>query len=137
MPAEDARADLTRQWLIIANQDMRMATLAARADDELRGIGAFHAQQAAEKALKGFLAWHDAPFRRTHDLVELVEQCADLDPTFASLRGFAAFLTRFAEDSLYPGTGSAPDEQDADGALRHGREVMLFVHAQLPVDVLP
>ena len=33
----------------------------------------YHCQQAAEKALKGFLAFHDHPFRRTHDLRELGE----------------------------------------------------------------
>jgi prevent-host-death family protein len=28
----------------------------------------FHAQQAAEKAMKGYLSWHDQAFRKTHDL---------------------------------------------------------------------
>jgi len=28
----------------------------------------FHCQQAVEKALKGFLTWHDRPFEKTHDL---------------------------------------------------------------------
>jgi HEPN domain-containing protein len=28
----------------------------------------FHAQRAAEKAMKAFLAWHDVPFRKTHNL---------------------------------------------------------------------
>jgi hypothetical protein len=40
----------------------------------------FHAQQLAEKALKGFLTWHDQPFRKTHDLVEIGEQCVTLMP---------------------------------------------------------
>ncbi len=35
--------------------------------------------KAAEKALKAFLAWHDVPFRRTHDIEELVTQCAAID----------------------------------------------------------
>jgi hypothetical protein len=30
----------------------------------------FHCQQTVEKALKAFLAWHDRPLRKTHDLVE-------------------------------------------------------------------
>jgi hypothetical protein len=32
---------------------------------------AFHAQQAAEKALKAFLAFHDEPFRKTHGIEEI------------------------------------------------------------------
>ena len=39
----------------------------------------YHCQQAAEKALKGFLAFHDHPFRRTHDLRELGESEAISD----------------------------------------------------------
>jgi hypothetical protein len=30
----------------------------------------FHSQQTAEKALKGFLTWHDIAFRRVHELGE-------------------------------------------------------------------
>ncbi len=38
--------------------------------DEVLG---FHAQQAVEKLLKAVLAAHSVPFRRTHDLVELID----------------------------------------------------------------
>lgn len=41
----------------------------------------FHCQQAVEKTLKGFLAWHDVPFRKTHSLEELGAACERLDPT--------------------------------------------------------
>jgi HEPN domain-containing protein len=36
----------------------------------------FRAQQAAEKTLKGFLAWHDVPFGKTHNLAALGGRCA-------------------------------------------------------------
>ncbi|HEV8634651.1 MAG TPA: hypothetical protein VG370_10505 [Chloroflexota bacterium] len=35
--------------------------------------------QAGEKALKGYLTLHGAPFRPTHDLIELLAQCQALD----------------------------------------------------------
>jgi HEPN domain-containing protein len=41
----------------------------------------FHCQQAAEKALKAFLTFHDQPFRKTHDLASLGKQCANIDAT--------------------------------------------------------
>jgi hypothetical protein len=43
--------------------------LAAEPPDPEGGL--FHSQQAAEKALKGFLTWHDVPFRRVHELDQL------------------------------------------------------------------
>ena len=41
----------------------------------------FHSQQAAEKALKGFLTFRQIAFRKTHDLTDLGSQCAGADAT--------------------------------------------------------
>jgi HEPN domain-containing protein len=43
----------------------------------------------AEKALKAFLGWHDRAFARTHNLVALLNLCADVEPEFASLQAAA------------------------------------------------
>ena len=40
----------------------------------------FHAQQAAEKALKAWLAVADVPIPRTHNLEDLQAQCLALPP---------------------------------------------------------
>jgi HEPN domain-containing protein len=42
----------------------------------------FHAQQAAEKYLKAFLQEQNAPFPKTHDLIELLALCVPLDASF-------------------------------------------------------
>jgi hypothetical protein len=46
----------------------------------LPSLAVFHCRQAAEKAMKGFLARHDVPFRKTHDLEEIGEACWQLTP---------------------------------------------------------
>jgi HEPN domain-containing protein len=61
----------TAAWIRRAELDLRAAEVDLATDPSLLGDAAFHCQQAAEKALKGFLTWHDAPFRRTHDLAEI------------------------------------------------------------------
>jgi len=45
----------------------------------------YHCRQAAEKALKGFLVWHDQPFPKTHDLGKLGKQAIVLDHTLEPL----------------------------------------------------
>lgn len=45
----------------------------------------FHCQQAAEKALKALLTWHDEPFARTHDLGKLGAQLVALDCSLTRL----------------------------------------------------
>lgn len=137
MPCEDPRTHLARQWLRKASRDVRAAELGLSAQDELWDIVAFHSQQATEKALKGFLAWHNVPFRRTHNLVELVEQCEAIDAAFAALRVPAQLLTRFAVDPRYPGAAPEPDAETAEDALQRAREVMRFVLAYLPPEVHP
>jgi HEPN domain-containing protein len=41
----------------------------------------FHAQQIAEKVLKGFLVYHGRDLVKTHDLIALLAPCVTLDPT--------------------------------------------------------
>jgi HEPN domain-containing protein len=83
----------------------------------------FHAQQAAEKAMKAFLAWHDIPFRKTHNLVELGRQCTALDATLAAFAKDAAPLTENAWKYRYPGAPGEPSQAEAEQALATARKV--------------
>ncbi len=89
MPLEEPRLVLTRQWLAKATQDLGLAEHAVE-DTPFLGGAVFHCQQAAEKALKAFLTWRGQPFRKTHQLVELVQACADLDAAFAAMQELSA-----------------------------------------------
>lgn len=62
----------------------------------------FHFQQAAEKSLKAYLLAKKKAFRRIHNLVELLELCAAIDPTLLDLRGESGSLNPFYTDSRYP-----------------------------------
>ena len=65
-----ARLD-AQAWVAKAELDLRAAKLDLSVDPPLLADAAFHCQQAAEKSLKGILALHDRPFRKTHDIGEL------------------------------------------------------------------
>jgi HEPN domain-containing protein len=82
-----------------------------------------HAQQAAEKAMKGFLAWHDVPFRKTHDLAEIGHQCAGIDRSLESLLMRAASLTQYAWKFRYPGEPEEPSREEAEISIALAREV--------------
>lgn len=68
----------TRAWFKKAAHDIRMAELALRDAPAMTDQAVYHAQQSAEKAMKGLLTWHEQIFRKTHNLVELGEACARL-----------------------------------------------------------
>lgn len=57
----DAKEELTRSWLVKAKRDLLSAEQLAGADFPLLDTAAYHCQQAAEKAIKGFLLFHDPP----------------------------------------------------------------------------
>jgi HEPN domain-containing protein len=136
MPREDARAHLAREWLIKAFHD-RLAVEQLAETAPLGDIVAFHCQQAAEKALKAYLTWRDEPFRRIHDLEELVEQCRALDAAFGSLVPAARRLTVYAVDPRYPSDFSTPSPDDVRLARQLAEEVVAFVLARVSPSVRP
>lgn len=86
---------------------------------------------------QGFLAWHDVPFRKTHDLAEIGRQCAEIDPSLESLLRRAATLTEYAWKFRYPGDPQDPTREEAERALTLGREVYEAIIARLPSEVRP
>ena len=134
---ERARVEDTQAWLRKAAQDLETARILRGHGLAQLGNSLFHCQQAAEKAFKAFLAWHDEPFRKTHNLEELGRQVAALDPTSLDLVERAALLTDYAWQFRYPGELESPTPEEADEALATAREVYQAVLARLPEEVRP
>jgi HEPN domain-containing protein len=133
----DARAAEAREWLIKAALDRRAAEFEFTADPPLTADIVFHCQQLAEKSMKGFLAWHDEPFRKTHNLVEVGQQCAAIDATLTDLMRGAARLTEYAWRFRYPGEPEEPPVSEAQEALALAREVYEAILSRLPEEVRP
>ena len=95
----------------------------------------FHAQQAAEKAMKGYLSWHDQPFRKTHDLAEVGRQCIAIDASFEPLLRRAERLSVYAWAFRYPGDAEDPTVEEAQGALAVAREVVEAMLVRLPEEI--
>lgn len=91
----------------------------------------FHAQQAVEKAIKGFLGWHDRTFR------ELGEATAAVDSTLEPVLRRAAPLTEYAWRFRYPGDVNEPPVEEARQALETARDVFEAVLSRLSVEVRP
>jgi HEPN domain-containing protein len=137
MPHDAIRIAETKSWLRKAASDLRAAIHELQADPPLLDDIVFHAQQAAEKTLKGFLAWHDQPFRRTHDLVEIGQACVEIDSSLEPLLRRAAPLTEYAWKFRYPGEPEEPSEDEAKAALGVAREVYDAILTRLPRQTHP
>ena len=87
--------------------------------------------------MKGYLTWHDAPFRKTHNLSDLGRRCAAQDPSLEALCRTADPLTIFAWVFRYPGEPESPMREEADHALALAREVHGALLDRLPGEIRP
>jgi HEPN domain-containing protein len=133
MPPDEARLEDARAWLSKAELDLRAAAHEmASPSESLWGDVMFHAQQACEKTMKAFLAYHDVPFRKTHSLEELGRQSVAVDATLADVADLAAPLTEYAWRFRYPGEPAEPDRTEAEEAVATARIVFNAIVSRLP-----
>ena len=120
MTPEQLPPDEAARWMSVAARDLNAAKLLS-AEEPFASV--FHSQQAVEKAAKAFLASQNVPFRKTHDIQELGQQCAALNPSLAALLADADYLTDYAVVFRYLDAPSTPDQQEAEQALRTARQI--------------
>lgn len=137
MPHDPVLVADTKAWMAKADSDLRAGAHELTASPPFTGDAVFHAQQAAEKALKGMLVWHDVPFRKTHDLAEVGRACVELDVSPAPLLRRGAGLTQYVWRYRYPGEPGEPTMTEAQEALALAREVYEAILARLPEEVRP
>ena|SRR6266511_616926 len=137
MPHDPARVADTKPWLVKAAEDIRAGANQLSATPPYLADAVFHAQQACEKAMKGFLAWHDRPFGKTHNLVELGRACVSIAPDLEAVLIQAGPLTEYAWRFRYPGDPDGPSPEEARLALAVAREVLGALLARLPGEIRP
>jgi uncharacterized protein len=112
-PRERWRA--VEDWLAIAREDRRVTAACIAMDPPMRGIAAFHCQQAVEKLLKGFLTLAGKRSRKTHSLRDLGDLAAPSFPEIGEFVAAAKGWSGWAVDYRYPsrrGRAKPPPEAD-------------------------
>ena len=94
--------ELTRAWLLKAFSDLDTARQIGGLADGHLDAGIYHCQQAAEKALKGFLVLHGKPVERNHDLGKILEQTALVNVALGQFADAADALTPCSVANRYP-----------------------------------
>jgi HEPN domain-containing protein len=105
----EAKKELVRVWLGKAQRDLASAQRLANDPDPYLDTAIYHCQQAAEKAIKGWLVFHDQRFEKTHDLRLLVTMAVPIDPRFSNWFDAAERLTPYATAFRYPDELLSPD----------------------------
>lgn len=132
MPDERQRAirELVAEWMRHAHADL---TIARMVDQEAIApeILAFHAQQAAEKALKALLVQKQVEFPRLHVIGLLINLCREAGYEGTETLLEAAVLSRYAVTARYPGEEEPVTGEEARLASCLAEVVVSWVEARL------
>lgn len=131
------REEVVSSWLLKAERDLKTAAWLTRSPDSLLDTAIYHLQQAGEKAVNGFLTFHDISFSKTHDIAVLVTAATRVVPEFSAYLGAAELLTPYGVVFCYPDEIAEPTPEEFGEALTAARNLHTFVLAKLPADVQP
>ena len=135
LAGEWARMGAVAEWSRFAEEDLGTAeALLAVRRPVWRNV-AYHAQQAAEKAVKALNFHLGGPLNRTHDILELLLAVSDLnrDIGTAFLLAYGnvgARLTDFAVEPRYPGDTMVTEAQTKE-ALETAQGIVAMVRATI------
>ena len=120
-----------RQWFAYGNADLRMAVHGfSLAENAPFHLIAFHAQQAVEKYLKGYLVFFGIEVPYTHNLVRLLGECPEHDKWEGNVQDLK-FLTQYSITTRYPGIDEEVTEQEANDAVEIARKVIDLIRSAL------
>jgi HEPN domain-containing protein len=134
---DDAKRELVQNWLTIAQRDLAVARKVAAAPDPYLEIALYHCQQSAEKAVKGFLTFHDRRFEKTHDVGALILLAVAVDGRFTPWIPAGRLLTPYATEFRYPEERLTPGQDEFARATDTAQQVYDFVLSVLPPEVHP
>ncbi len=110
-------------WLRYARDDLFGAERLLEAGGVAPRLSCFHAQQAAEKAIKASLIFLQAGFPKTHNLQLL---CNLLPESWRLRNDPSRFsdLSDWAVEPRYPGDIREATEDEAEAAIEQAREIL-------------
>ena len=125
--------EYVKSWFKRADEDLLLIEVLLKEESFFPNPICFHAEQVAEKYLKGFLAHHELHVRKVHDLEILVKDCQKVDQSFEEVLDDARFLNQFYIESRYPDDYVAFSSEDAKEAYARAKEIKKFVLEKIKI----
>lgn len=124
-------------YLRKAERNLATAVRMSEAGPDFADIICFHAEQCAEKSLKGLILALGSVPPRTHDLVVLQKALDRMDERNHHLEGFCLALSDYAVAPRYPGWEDLVGNVDIDCVLESARAVLDHVLVWLKLTDTP
>lgn len=123
--------ELADKWLAFASDDLKIISDVIKVG--VHHLACFHAQQSAEKSLKGFIVFHKGVLQKTHSLIELLNEAVSIDNKLENFRQVCLILDRYYIPTRYPDAlpGSLPEglpnKERAEESFRYAQEIFDFI----------
>jgi len=122
------RLDLIKNWIIKADNDLKSAHHELSFNEEaVTEAICFHCQQAVEKYLKAYLIFLDIPFKKIHEIGELILLCETKDNEIGAMEDEADILTDYAVNTRYPDSLFMPVFEEAQEAAELAKKIKEYV----------
>lgn len=99
-------------WLNKAEHDLITAQRLLEIEPVILDNACFHCQQAMEKYLKAYLIYNGLDIERTHNIIALLDQCANFDPVFGAIDPLD--INAYAVQGRYPDSNLMPSKEEAE-----------------------
>ena len=129
MPRDSLPQSDPHRWMDRARSDLTLAR--TRPEGVHLADLCFHAQQAAEKAIKALLVSRSVEFPYVHDLVFLLSLLADAGHAVPEPVKSAKELTRYASVTRYPGLDERVSDLQYADALEIAEAVVRWAEDSL------
>lgn len=125
----------TKEWFYQADHDLGSAKIIFQHIPSYFEIIAFHCQQAVEKYIKGILVFYDLEFKKTHDLVFLLDLLADKTDVSEELYSKALSLEGFGVDIRYPNHKIHLTKEELENTIKIAEEFREFIKMKFDFNI--
>ena len=124
------KSEYIKNWLFKANEDIAVIeSLVNSGTEYYTSTICFHAQQAVEKFLKGFLVYKNIDFPKTHDVDFLIIECQKVDKETFDID--LKSLTDFGVSVRYPDDFYIPDLKETLEYREIARKIKVIVEKKI------
>ena len=125
MPRDEEIPGTPAEWLARAIGDLALSRIPLPVGGRYEDL-CFHAQQAAEKAIKAVYRAHGLRFAYTHNIGLLLDELGEKGVGIPDEVQQAASLTDYAHQTRYPGSIERVTEKERDVAVQAAEAVVAW-----------
>jgi len=126
---------LAKDWVFMADRDLKTAEILIKDDSQITNIIAFHCQQTIEKYFKAYLIEKNIPLIKTHDLIKLNDMIKEIKKLDIDEKKLMIIKQVYSE-SRYPSElgllpNGLPTAEQAKEFIKYAKEIKDIINNEL------